>query len=99
MPDDLVLAQRAALADASVSVRYFARVRSLAQQQKVDGSVVTEADLAVEEEVRRVLLAERPEDAFLGRKPEAMGRAGVDGYPTASTGRWCSSREMIAGSP
>lgn len=73
-------------------------VPSLAQQQKADGSVVTEADLAVEEEVRRVLLAERPEDAFLGEETggEAMERAGVDGYSTA---RWCSSRETIAGSP
>ncbi|MFJ8857901.1 inositol monophosphatase family protein [Streptomyces sp. NPDC102451] len=86
MPDDLALAQRAALAGASVGLRYFARVRSLAQQQKVDGSVVTEADLAVEEEVRRVLLAERPEDAFLGEETGEHGEGrrrwildGIDG--------------------
>ena len=45
MLDDLALAQRAALAGTAVSLRYFTRVRTLTQQQKVDGAVVTEASL------------------------------------------------------
>ncbi|WP_326826886.1 inositol monophosphatase family protein [Streptosporangium sp. NBC_01756] len=54
-------------------MRYFARVQELPHEQKVDGSVVTEADLAVEEEVRRVLLTERPRDAFLGEETGELG--------------------------
>ncbi|MFI0937507.1 inositol monophosphatase family protein [Streptomyces sp. NPDC021020] len=86
MLDDLALAQQAALAGAAVGLRYFDRVRTLTQQQKADGSVVTEADLAVEEEVRRVLLAERPDDAFLGEETGERGAGrrrwildGIDG--------------------
>jgi hypothetical protein len=48
--------------------------------------VVTEADLAVKEEVRRVLPAGRPEDAFLGEEAGESGRGrrrwildGIDG--------------------
>ncbi|MFF4583716.1 hypothetical protein [Streptomyces sp. NPDC001389] len=48
MLDYLALAQRVALAG-TVGLRYFARVRTLTQQQKVDGSVVTEASLIREE--------------------------------------------------
>lgn len=86
MLDDLALAQRAALAGAAVGLRYFDRVPTLTQQQKADGSVVTEADLAVEEQVRRVLLAERPADAFLGEETGERGTGrrrwildGIDG--------------------
>jgi histidinol-phosphatase len=86
MSDDLALAQRAALAGAAVGLRYFDRVRTLTQQQKADGSVVTEADLAVETEVRRLLLAERPDDAFLGEETGERGAGrrrwildGIDG--------------------
>lgn len=86
MRDDLVLAQRAAVAGAAVGLRYFARVQELARQQKADGSVVTEADLTVEEEVRRVLRAERPADAFIGEETGELGQGrrrwildGIDG--------------------
>ncbi|ACZ87986.1 inositol monophosphatase family protein [Streptosporangium roseum] len=86
MLDDLALAQRAAIAGATVGMRYFAHVQDLAWEQKVDGSVVTEADLAVEEEVRRVLLAERPADAFIGEETGELGHGrrrwildGIDG--------------------
>ncbi|MEU2202640.1 inositol monophosphatase family protein [Isoptericola sp. NPDC019482] len=85
-PDDLDLALRAALAGAELGLAYFARVQGLARDHKVDGSVVTEADLAVEEEVRRVLLAARPDDAFLGEETGELGAGdrrwildGIDG--------------------
>jgi histidinol-phosphatase len=86
MLDDLALALRAAVAGADVGLRHFAHVQDLARRQKVDGSVVTEADLAVEEEVRRVLLAARPADAFLGEETGESGQGrrrwildGIDG--------------------
>ncbi|WP_082310455.1 inositol monophosphatase family protein [Nonomuraea sp. SBT364] len=86
MLHDLDLALRAALAGAELGLRHFAHVRDLAQRRKADGSVVTEADLAVEQEVRRILLAERPADAFLGEETGELGRGrrrwlldGIDG--------------------
>ncbi|MFC8600580.1 inositol monophosphatase family protein [Isoptericola sp. NPDC057191] len=85
-PDDLSLALRAALAGAARGMAYFAQVQDLARDRKVDGSVVTEADLAVEQEVRRVLLAGRPDDAFLGEETGELGTGrrrwildGIDG--------------------
>jgi histidinol-phosphatase len=59
--------------------------------------VVTEADLAVEHEVRRILLAERPDDAFLGEETGELGRGrrrwildGIDGTAVFVQGddRW-----------
>jgi histidinol-phosphatase len=66
--DDLRLARRAALAGADVAMRYFAALTELRQERKVDGSVVTEADRAVEATVRDVLTAARPGDAILGEE-------------------------------
>ncbi|MFE5334618.1 inositol monophosphatase family protein [Isoptericola sp. NPDC056573] len=84
--DDLDLALQAALAGAELGLRYFAHVQELARDHKLDGSVVTEADLAVEERVRAVLLAARPDDAFLGEETGERGAArrrwvldGIDG--------------------
>ncbi|MFE6971627.1 inositol monophosphatase family protein [Isoptericola sp. NPDC057653] len=71
--DDLDLALRAALSGADLGLRYFAHVQELAREHKLDGSVVTEADLAVEEQVRGVLLAARPDDAFLGEETGELG--------------------------
>ncbi|MGA4846493.1 inositol monophosphatase family protein [Streptomyces sp. G5(2025)] len=86
MPDDLALAQQAALTGAAVALRHQARVAALRPHLKDDGSVVTEADIAVEEEVRRVLLAGRPDDAFLGEETGELGTGsrrwildGIDG--------------------
>jgi len=59
--EDLDLALTAALAGADIGLAYFNRAGSLAQDQKDDGSLVTEAEVAVETEVRRVL-----QDARLG---------------------------------
>ena len=84
--DDLDLALRAALSGAALGMTYFAHVQDLAREHKLDGSVVTRADLAVEEKVRCVLLAERPDDAFLGEETGEFGSGrrrwildGIDG--------------------
>ncbi|MFC7880115.1 inositol monophosphatase family protein [Isoptericola sp. NPDC057391] len=86
LPEDLDLALAAALAGADLGLRYFARVQGLARDHKLDGSVVTEADLAVEERVREVLRAARPDDAFLGEETGELGAGrrrwvldGIDG--------------------
>jgi histidinol-phosphatase len=75
--DDLQLARRAALAGSEVAMRYFAAVAGLRRERKLDGSVVTEADRAVEATVRAVLTGARPSDAVLGE----------EGGETAGTGR------------
>jgi len=84
--DDLDLALRAALSGAALGLEFFAHVQDLAVEHKLDRSVVTRADLAVEEEVRRVLRAERPDDAFLGEETGELGSGrrrwildGIDG--------------------
>ena len=74
MDDDLHLARGAALAGAAVAMRYFAALTELRHERKVDGSVVTEADRAVEATSREVLAAARPGDAILGEEGgEAAG--------------------------
>jgi histidinol-phosphatase len=52
MESDLLLARRAALTGAAVGLQYFATLAQLPQQLKPDGSVVTEADHAVEAAIR-----------------------------------------------
>ncbi|MFN0073390.1 MAG: inositol monophosphatase family protein [Chloroflexota bacterium] len=83
---DLHLAQRAALAGAVLGMDYFRRVKELPIDLKADGSIVTEADLRVEQLVRSVLLAERPDDACLGEETGQQGTGrrrwildGIDG--------------------
>ncbi|MEL7976791.1 inositol monophosphatase family protein [Isoptericola sp. F-RaC21] len=83
---DLDLALAAALSGAELGLRYFHRVQELAREHKLDGSVVTAADLAVEEQVRAVLRAARPDDAFLGEETGELGAGrrrwildGIDG--------------------
>lgn len=86
-PDsDLAVALRAALAGATVGLSYFDHVASLDQDRKADGSIVTEADLAVETAVRDVLTTARPTDAFIGEETGVAGRSsrrwildGIDG--------------------
>ena len=68
MEDDLQLARRAALTGAGVAMRHFAALTGLRQERKIDGSVVTEADRAVEAAIRAVLTAARPGDAVLGEE-------------------------------
>jgi histidinol-phosphatase len=73
MESDLQLARRAALAGAAVGLRYFATLAQLPQQLKSDGSVVTEADHAVEAAIRAVLADARPDDAVLGEEAGQTG--------------------------
>ncbi|WP_444948370.1 inositol monophosphatase family protein [Micromonospora ureilytica] len=70
---DLLVARRAALAGAAVGLRYFAALADLPRELKSDGSVVTEADRAVEAAVREVLSDARPDDAVLGEEAGQTG--------------------------
>jgi histidinol-phosphatase len=77
MESDLDLARRAAFAGAEVGLRYFAALADLPQERKIDGSVVTAADRAVEAAVRDVLGRARPDDAILGEEGGAtLGSSG-----------------------
>lgn len=109
---DLLLARRAALAGAEVGMRYFAALARLPREVKADGSVVTEADRAVESAVRDVLAAARPADAILGEEGGLTGDGGrrwivdpIDGTAmfVAGDDRWLvlialeSDGEIVAG--
>jgi histidinol-phosphatase len=72
LDEDLVLAHALADAARSVSMSYFRR--SPRQWTKRDGSIVTEADEATEDEVRRRVAIERPSDVMLG---EERGQTGT----------------------
>ena len=76
MEGDLQLARRAALAGAGIAMRYFAALAGLRHERKLDGSVVTEADRAVEAGIRAVLTAARPADSILGEEGGETSRAG-----------------------
>ncbi|MFB9235847.1 inositol monophosphatase family protein [Plantactinospora siamensis] len=76
METDLELARRAALTGAAVALRYFAALARLPREVKADGSVVTEADRAVEAAIRAVLTGARPADAVLGEEGGQTGDAG-----------------------
>jgi histidinol-phosphatase len=68
---DLKLALR--LADAAREIS-LARFRGQFEVRvKPDGSLVTEVDEAVEDELRRILASERPRDAILGEERGASG--------------------------
>jgi histidinol-phosphatase len=82
--DDLELAMRLADAARERSLFYFRR--ELQQWSKGDGSLATEADLAVEDELRGRLAVERPGDAVLGEERGQTGEStrcwiidGIDG--------------------
>ena len=72
LDDDLELAQRLAdAADALTLARF--RAQDLHVAAKPDLTPVSDADLAVEDEVRRLLAAERPDDAVLGEEHGVTG--------------------------
>ncbi|MFF1611149.1 histidinol-phosphatase [Amycolatopsis sp. NPDC058278] len=77
--DDLALATRLAdAADAITTARF--RALDLAVERKPDRTPVTDADTAVEDAIRALLAAERPDDAVLGEErggSAAAGRAWV----------------------
>jgi histidinol-phosphatase len=68
---DLELAQRLADAADAISLPHFRS--GLAVEVKPDLTPVTEADRAVEAELRRILAEERPDDAVLGEEQGAAG--------------------------
>ncbi|MFC7549179.1 inositol monophosphatase family protein [Plantactinospora sp. GCM10030261] len=97
MEDDPSLGRRAALAGATVGMAHFAALARLRHETKPDGSVVTEADRAVESAIRAVLGEARPEDAILGEETGQTGTANrrwiidpIDGTALFVTGddRW-----------
>ncbi len=71
MSPDLALALRLAEAADAISVPSFRT--GLAIETKPDLTPVTEADRAVEAELRRILARERPDDAILGEEQGAAG--------------------------
>jgi histidinol-phosphatase len=73
---DLDLARRIADAADAVTLGRF-RASDLTIERKPDRTPVTDADVACEDEVRRLLAAERPDDAVLGE--ERGGGVGEDG--------------------
>ena len=72
MSPDLELALRLADAADAISVRRF-RERDLVVETKPDSTPVTEADRAVETELRAILAHERPADAILGEEEGELG--------------------------
>jgi histidinol-phosphatase len=75
----LKLAHQLADAARAVTLSHFRRESKLRQWSKSDGSLATEADLAVEDDIRARLLVQRPADAVLG---EERGQTG------SGTRRW-----------
>ena len=95
--DDLALAMRLADAASAISMAYFRQ--SPRQWEKSDGSLVTEADLAVEHALRALLARERPNDAILGEEAGASGSGSrrwiidaIDGTVDFASGtpNWCT---------
>lgn len=82
--DELALAHRLADTASAISRRYFRS--ELRSWSKSDGSLATEADLAVEDATRALLARERPTDAVLGEERGLTGNGsrrwvidGIDG--------------------
>jgi len=89
---DLALAQRLADAARGVSLAYFRG--ELRRWIKDDGTLATEADLAVEDALRAQLAVERPDDAILGEERGLSGAGprrwvldGIDGTVLFAEGR------------
>jgi myo-inositol-1(or 4)-monophosphatase len=74
----LALAQEAARAAADLVRDRALRAIQVAKTKSTDTDVVTEADQASEELIRRIVLAKRPEDSFLGEEGDDVeGTSGV----------------------
>jgi myo-inositol-1(or 4)-monophosphatase len=74
----LALAQEAARAAADLVRERAARTVEVAATKSTDTDVVTEADRASEELIRRIVAARRPDDAFLGEEgDDVAGTSGV----------------------
>jgi histidinol-phosphatase len=84
LAEDLHLAHQLADEAARVAMKWFGT--PIERTSKPDGSIVTAADLAVEDALRAILAAERPKDAVLGEERGQTGRSeriwvidGIDG--------------------
>lgn len=74
----LALAQEAARAAADLVRERAARTIEVAATKSTDTDVVTEADRASEDLIRRIVAAKRPDDAFLGEEGDDVeGSSGV----------------------
>jgi histidinol-phosphatase len=96
---DLTLARQLADVARAVTLSYFRRESALRQWSKSDGSLATEADLAVEDEIRARLLLHRSADAVLGEERGQTGSGkrrwivdGIDGTVefAAGTDDWAT---------
>lgn len=93
MSADLDLAHRLADAADAIARRYFA-TDSYEVQTKADGSPVTIADQTIEETIKAILAAERPDDGVLGEEVGPSGPTdprwildGIDGTHNFAAGR------------
>ena len=89
---ELAFARRLADAAAAVSLAYFRR--ELRRWSKADGSLATEADVAVEDVLRARIARDRPADAVLGEERGQTGSGprrwiidGIDGTVDFAAGR------------
>lgn len=74
----LALAQQAGRAAADLVRERAARTVEVAATKSTDTDVVTEADRASEDLIRRIIAAKRPDDAFLGEEgDDVAGTSGV----------------------
>lgn len=93
MSDDARLAHRLADLAGQTALRYFGQ--SPRSQTKDDGSLVTEADVAVERALTGVLAAERPGDSILAEEGGASGPASERRWiidPIDGTARYAAGR-------
>jgi histidinol-phosphatase len=97
MSDDLDLAMAAAVAGSRLAMSYVARMADVGHSRKPDGSLVTDADQAVETAIAGMLSAGRPGDAVLGEEGGQRGGGDrrwiidpIDGTAefAAGTDRW-----------
>ena len=84
--DDLDLALRMADVADEITQTAFA-AKAFSTHVKEDGTPVTDVDVAVEEELVRLLARHRPDDAALSEELGARGRSHAPGSSTASTAR------------
>ena len=96
---DLALARQIGDMAGEIALRYFRT--NVRHELKVDGSPVTEADLAVERAVLDVLASERPGDGVLSEERGALlaGRLIAGGSSIPLTGRRFSSLAPRGGVP
>ncbi len=81
--EELAFALEVARAGGAVAMRHFGT--ALSPEKKRDGTWVTEADRAVETELRQMIAERFPEHNILGEEEGLSSAAGVDAEPAAPT--------------